>query len=118
MSRKEPFPMHGNHQDDRLAQQDLEIRERLEHIRNKLLIMSGKGGVGKSSVAAYLAVSLAGEGYRVGLMDPGVVRHGDAGRPTGVLGSKLPFACAFEAVVKEIIQRTDHTLRDKKQAQA
>ncbi len=31
--------------------------------------MSGKGGVGKSSIAAYLAVSLAGRGYRVGLMD-------------------------------------------------
>jgi Mrp family chromosome partitioning ATPase len=31
--------------------------------------MSGKGGVGKSSVAAYLAVALAKKGYRVGLMD-------------------------------------------------
>jgi Mrp family chromosome partitioning ATPase/predicted Fe-Mo cluster-binding NifX family protein len=31
--------------------------------------MSGKGGVGKSSVAAYLAVALAKRGYRVGLMD-------------------------------------------------
>jgi Mrp family chromosome partitioning ATPase len=31
--------------------------------------MSGKGGVGKSSVAAYLAVILAKRGYRVGLMD-------------------------------------------------
>jgi ATP-binding protein involved in chromosome partitioning len=31
--------------------------------------MSGKGGVGKSSIAAYLAVGLAKRGYRVGLMD-------------------------------------------------
>lgn len=51
------------------ALQDKEIRERLTHIRNKLLVMSGKGGVGKSSVAAYLAVSLARKGYSVGLMD-------------------------------------------------
>jgi Mrp family chromosome partitioning ATPase/predicted Fe-Mo cluster-binding NifX family protein len=31
--------------------------------------MSGKGGVGKSSIAAYLAVALAKRGYKVGLMD-------------------------------------------------
>lgn len=49
--------------------QDVQIRERLNRIRNKILVMSGKGGVGKSSVAAYLAVSLAKKGYKVGLMD-------------------------------------------------
>ena len=31
--------------------------------------MSGKGGVGKSSIAAYLAVTLAKRGHQVGLMD-------------------------------------------------
>jgi Mrp family chromosome partitioning ATPase/predicted Fe-Mo cluster-binding NifX family protein len=49
--------------------QDAKIRERLRRIEHKLLVMSGKGGVGKSSVAAYLAVALAKRGYRVGLMD-------------------------------------------------
>jgi len=49
--------------------QDAEIRERLKHIKNKILVMSGKGGVGKSSVAAYLSVALAKRGYRVGLVD-------------------------------------------------
>ena len=49
--------------------QDLEIKDRLGKIENKILVMSGKGGVGKSSVAAYLAVVLAKKGYRVGLMD-------------------------------------------------
>jgi len=56
-----------NRQDQR--QQDLEIKERLNHIKNKILVMSGKGGVGKSSIAAYLSVALAKKGYRVGLMD-------------------------------------------------
>jgi Mrp family chromosome partitioning ATPase len=46
-----------------------EIKARLEHIRTKILVMSGKGGVGKSSVAAYLSTTLANRGYRVGLMD-------------------------------------------------
>jgi len=36
--------------------QDEVIREQLKGFKNKLLVMSGKGGVGKSTVAAYLAV--------------------------------------------------------------
>jgi ATP-binding protein involved in chromosome partitioning len=50
-------------------QQDAIIKERLKRIKHKILVMSGKGGVGKSSIAAYLAVGLAKRGYRVGLMD-------------------------------------------------
>jgi len=49
--------------------QDVEIRERLKNFKHKLLVMSGKGGVGKSTVAAYLSVGLARKGFRVGLMD-------------------------------------------------
>jgi len=45
------------------------IRCKLMRIRHKILVMSGKGGVGKSSVAAYLALGLARKGFRVGLMD-------------------------------------------------
>jgi ATP-binding protein involved in chromosome partitioning len=52
-----------------MENQEREISETLRHIKNKILVMSGKGGVGKSSVAAYLAVTLAKRGYRVGLMD-------------------------------------------------
>jgi ATP-binding protein involved in chromosome partitioning len=49
--------------------QDAEIKRMLGHIKNKLLVMSGKGGVGKSSLAAFLAVGLAKKGKNVGLMD-------------------------------------------------
>jgi Mrp family chromosome partitioning ATPase len=58
--------------EDRKAQMEMqnkEIAETLRHIKNKILVMSGKGGVGKSSVAAYLSVALAKKGFRVGLMD-------------------------------------------------
>jgi ATP-binding protein involved in chromosome partitioning len=49
-------------------------KEQLVHcnllrIKHKLLVMSGKGGVGKSSVATYLALTLARQGYQVGLLD-------------------------------------------------
>jgi len=49
--------------------QDQEIKEKLKEFKNKILVMSGKGGVGKSTVAAYLAVGLAKKGHQVGLMD-------------------------------------------------
>jgi ATP-binding protein involved in chromosome partitioning len=49
--------------------QDEEIREKLRGFKNKLLVMSGKGGVGKSTIAAYLAAGLANRGFQVGLMD-------------------------------------------------
>ena len=62
------------------------ITETLQHIKNKILVMSGKGGVGKSSVAAYLSVALAKRGYRVGLMD--VDLHGPSiPRILGLKGS-------------------------------
>ncbi|NLD37216.1 MAG: Mrp/NBP35 family ATP-binding protein [Desulfatiglans sp.] len=54
---------------DAQSQQEMEIGKRLRKIKNKILVMSGKGGVGKSSVAAYLSISLTKKGYRVGLMD-------------------------------------------------
>ena len=58
--------------ESRRAQMEIQmgkIRETLQNIQNKILVMSGKGGVGKSSVAAYLSVALAKRGCRVGLMD-------------------------------------------------
>jgi len=62
-----------------LAQQENAITRSLGKIKNKILVMSGKGGVGKSTVSVNLALSLANRGYQVGLMDvdihgPDVVR--------------------------------------------
>lgn len=45
------------------------LQARLRTIRHKLLVLSGKGGVGKSTVAANLAMALALAGRRVGLLD-------------------------------------------------
>ena len=42
---------------------------KLHDIKNMIVVASGKGGVGKSTVAAGLALSLSLEGYSVGLMD-------------------------------------------------
>jgi len=70
----------------RMQVQDQEIKEKLKEFKNKLLVMSGKGGVGKSTVAAYLAVGLARKGFQVGLMD--VDLHGPSiPRLLGLKGS-------------------------------
>lgn len=51
------------------SDQDLVIKDRLAKIKRKILVMSGKGGVGKSTVAGYLALILAEKGSQVGLLD-------------------------------------------------
>jgi ATP-binding protein involved in chromosome partitioning len=71
------------------SQKDAEERElarALKQIRHKLVVMSGKGGVGKSSVAVSLALSLARRGKKVGLMD--VDLHGP--NVLRMLGLKQP----------------------------
>ena len=45
------------------------LAERLNQIEHKIFVLSGKGGVGKSTVAANLAVALAVRGFRTGLLD-------------------------------------------------
>lgn len=45
------------------------LRQSLDNVENILLVLSGKGGVGKSTVAAQLSHTLASRGYAVGLLD-------------------------------------------------
>jgi len=55
----------GNRPESREAMmqaQDEEIKKRLKGFKNKILVLSGKGGVGKSTIAAYLSVGLARKG--------------------------------------------------------
>lgn len=47
----------------------LAIQNTMGRIRHKIIVMSGKGGVGKSTVATNIAVALASKGQKVGLMD-------------------------------------------------
>ncbi len=51
------------------ALEELMLQGRMDEIGCKLLVLSGKGGVGKSTVATNLAAALAASGKRVGLLD-------------------------------------------------
>ncbi|CAA6659665.1 unnamed protein product [Spirodela intermedia] len=45
------------------------IAERMATVKHKILVLSGKGGVGKSTFSAQLSFALAGMGLQVGLLD-------------------------------------------------
>lgn len=82
------------------------ISQQLAIIKNKIVVLSGKGGVGKSTCAVNLAISLAMEGNRVGLLD--VDLHGPS-IPTmlnlqnveikGINGKILPVSVAGMSVI-------------------
>ncbi len=62
----------GEQEQEYLERQQL--AQRMCQITHKIMVLSGKGGVGKSTVAVNLAVTLSTQGYRVGLLD--VDMHG------------------------------------------
>jgi ATP-binding protein involved in chromosome partitioning len=64
------------------------LERRLFQIRHKILVMSGKGGVGKSTVATNLAAAMALREYRVGILDADL--HGpNIARMLGLEGQSL-----------------------------
>lgn len=54
---------------DQVVSQRGKLRDRLDKIKHKISLMSGKGGVGKSSTTANIAGNLVKRGYTVGILD-------------------------------------------------
>jgi len=70
--------------------ESMELNTRLNQIKHKIMVLSGKGGVGKSTVAANIAVALAMEGQKVGLLD------------TDFHGPSIPTLLKLDGVVPEV----------------
>ncbi|RLB70825.1 MAG: ATP-binding protein [Deltaproteobacteria bacterium] len=60
--------------EEKQKQEERVLKSRLTKINHRIAVMSGKGGVGKSTVAVSLAVTLANQGHKVGLLDADI--HG------------------------------------------
>jgi ATP-binding protein involved in chromosome partitioning len=61
-------------QEEREAHAQERLKSKLSHIKHRVMVMSGKGGVGKSTVSTNLAIVLALDGFNVGLLDADI--HG------------------------------------------
>ena len=74
-----------------LMQEEIDIIKKMSKIKHKIAVMSGKGGVGKSTIAVNLAAAFAKKGYKTGIMDVDV--HGpNVPKMLGLEGKSLKFS--------------------------
>jgi len=81
------------------------IKERMSKIKNKIIVMSNKGGVGKSSVSVLLSVAISKKGFKVGILDSDI--HGPSiAKMMGVegIGHKPKDENTVEPIIKEGIK--------------
>jgi len=59
----------ASEKNNEIKQQSDEVQKNIANIKHKFIVMSGKGGVGKTTVSVSIAYCLALKGYEVGLLD-------------------------------------------------
>lgn len=102
-------------------EQTEKIARRMEHIDHVVMVLSGKGGVGKSTVAANLAFALAARGQRVGLLDAdlhgptiplftGLAGQMSTGTAEAIRPVELPSGLAVMSVAFLMLDQTQPTI--------
>ena len=61
--------MHDHHTNTDQMMEQMALEQSIKRFKHTIVVLSGKGGVGKSTVSANLAMSLALNGHKVGLLD-------------------------------------------------
>jgi ATP-binding protein involved in chromosome partitioning len=61
--------MSAKTREEQIKEEEIKVTRTLAKIKNRLLVFSGKGGVGKSTVSANLALAFARKGLKIGLLD-------------------------------------------------
>jgi len=80
--------MTSQKREEKIKEEEKKVEKTLAKIKNRLLVFSGKGGVGKSTVSANLSLALAKKGLKVGLLDVDI--HGpNIAKMLGVEDKKL-----------------------------
>lgn len=102
-------------------EQTKKIARRMERINHVVMVLSGKGGVGKSTVAANLAFGLAERGQRVGLLDAdlhgptiplltGLAGQMSTGTAEAIRPVELPGGLAVMSVAFLMLDQTQPTI--------
>ena len=118
---------HGHHghggqmtpeQQMQMMQQEIRLAKNLSQIKHKIVVMSGKGGVGKSTVAANIAETLQAMGYATGILDADI--HGpNIPKMLGVEILEEEFNQyqfdAFKAIVEEAMAGKELTQEEQQQ---
>ena len=90
----------------KMKEEEQELRENLKDVKHAIVVMSGKGGVGKTTVSVSLGYFLAKRGYRVGILDADV--HGpDVPLMLGVEGEKLSVNMEGKIVPFPVMENLD-----------
>jgi len=91
-------------QKEKLAQERKKISDNISHIKHRIVVFSGKGGVGKTMVSVNLSYGLHVHGYKIGILDADITGP-NVPKMTGIKGE-------VHTLKNKIIPKESHGVKD------